>query len=516
MIKSIKSLLNPNVRIDMEHAVQSEIYALDSVNLIIGDNGSGKTRLIRSIIGDLTKLGAESHFMFDGNTSGLGVIYYTAAPFHVRFLPSRTETVGFLDASQNNGQKHNFLKAATEFVQVRELLGLNTPNEVKRGEDYAWLTQRLLSDLNSLANSNQWGGPLFQVLKGEHAELSARVNKLTRERNRFAHELDDSYTQSQKSIHGLDPKDDLLREKLAALNEELEQSKLAVLRLKDSINTEFLKKCRPKSRKHALEWLTLSAYLAHAKLRTGSRKYDLVHRFFTRDYGFDDETSNEWKRIWTIVDSFTKAVEKAGIGEFRWSNQRFEFEVSLPGLVESEIPEALIEEAQAIGLLRLGFETLSSGEAAITHQLASISTCIHQLAALGRERILVFIDEGDLLLHLRWQRKYLSLVDLRLSRIRNALGLKSVQVVVATHSPLLTSDVIKGAILKLGTNGAPSGFGAPLQRIVNYSFGTPAIGEIAEKTIDCLNAKSQLTATELAVVEEIDDPFIRDLLRSKK
>lgn len=515
MIKSIRSLLNPSIRIDMENSVQSSIYRLNSINLIIGDNGSGKTRLIRSIIGDLCKLGSESHFMTDGDTDGLGIIYYTAAPFHQRMLPSRAESVSLVDASQNNGQKHNFLKAAQEFVQVRELLNLSTSNSVKRVDNFDWLTERLLSGYSSYSAMDQWGNPKILDWYNEHRRLSSVVIRLTKERNSALRKLEENSGDLQKSILPIDAEGDFFRNKASALNEEIERTKLAILALKESINLEFLKNCKPKSRKHALEWLVLSSFLNSGKAGSIKRRQEIVKYFYTRNYEFDGPTAQEWQRISSIVNAFVNTLEKEEIGRFEWDSNHCSLEVSLPQLVTSTIPESLIEAAQSLGLVRLGFETMSSGEAAITHQLASISTCIHQLAESGRDRILVFIDEGDLLLHLRWQRKYLSLVDLRLSTIRDVLGLKSVQVIVATHSPLLTSDVIKGAILKLG-EGITTGFGAPLQRIVNYSFGTPAIGEIAERTIESLNSKVELSELDFAVVDEIDDPFVRDLLKSKK
>jgi hypothetical protein len=54
-----------------------------------------------------------------------------------------------------------------------------------------------------------------------------------------------------------------------------------------------------------------------------------------------------------------------------------------------------------------------------------------------------------------------------------------------------------------------------MQKIVNYSFGTTAIGAIAEKTINRLRATRVLGHDDLIIAAQIDDEFIRELLVQK-
>ena len=124
MIEKIKSLKN-DTAINLYNPHARNIYNLDSINLIIGNNGKGKTTIIKSIIKDLTSNESPIEFIADGITDRLGIIYYTATPFHKQMKSSIRDKVAFLDASAPQQEKQNFVDSALEYLAISKLLGLD-------------------------------------------------------------------------------------------------------------------------------------------------------------------------------------------------------------------------------------------------------------------------------------------------------------------------------------------------------------------------------------------------------
>jgi hypothetical protein len=236
---------------------------------------------------------------------------------------------------------------------------------------------------------------------------------------------------------------------------------------------------------------------------------------YTRDENLAS-TSDKWTKLLSAVSRFVKMLEKSGSGSVEFSRDQATIITDIKRLLDSDENEELFDEAYEYGLFKIGFDTLGSGEAAILNQLTSLAGAIYEHEKNGRKNILLFIDEGDMLLHLKWQRKYLSLLDKRLGNLKEALDLESIQIIVATHSPLLASDVLRSSITRMKQTGKLPAFGAPIQSIINCSFGTPSIGQIAERVILRLQSSQQYSAHDLAVIEEIDDDFVRQYLKKPK
>lgn len=505
----------PTIRLLNPHG--KDIYRLNSINLIIGDNGSGKTRLIKWIIRDLCNESAAASFSFDGITENLGVIYYTAAPFHQTIPSKKTANISFIDTSQVARIQQRFSQTAKEYVEVRDLLDLETPVGSIVNFSFEYIAQRLLTNIRKVIFKD-FGSPEIYELHSKYRGLIGESSKISRHRNEIIksqHELRNSSQESIKELHD----DNLISKMLSDLKSQEEKIILERIQARKNLVKQFLIDCRPTSKKRAVMWLAAWSLIgSNPNSAIIKNNEQILKVLYLKDPELDPLFKKTWLELIDITTNFVNTVCRDA-GEFIYDRNEIKFSVDLPAFVKAKIPENLVEAAHKRKLVNIGFHTLSSGEAAITHQLASISQGIHDLALEGKERFIIFIDEGDLLLHLSWQRKYLDLIDFRLSSIRENLKLKSMQVIVASHSPLLTSDILRDSITRLGKKPGyadkPTGFGAPLQQIVNYSFGTSAIGAIAERTINRIKALRSLNSAQKDIVDQIDDDYIRSVLGSK-
>lgn len=130
---------------------------------------------------------------------------------------------------------------------------------------------------------------------------------------------------------------------------------------------------------------------------------------------------------------------------------------------------------------------MSSGQIAILAQIGAISDSITKLSDRGIRSILLLIDEGDAFLHIDWQRKYISNLNKMLGSLKTSLGIDNLQLILASHSPLLATDVPKDFITRLPIENATlSGFASPLYILLNESFGTKTIGEFATNKIETI------------------------------
>ena len=172
-------------------------------------------------------------------------------------------------------------------------------------------------------------------------------------------------------------------------------------------------------------------------------------------------------------------------------------------------------------VVTLQWRDMSSGVWALLTQIAAIRGALDKLRRNGCRRALILIDEGDSFLHLEWQRQYIYNICRMLSIFKDKFDYERLQVIVATHSPLLMTDVPRHYITRLNLKRSasnPAGeavqvsFAAPMQSVLNSSFAAGTIGELASRTIR--NAVTQLKQGQRPadagyVGSIIDDPIIR-------
>ena len=106
------------------------------------------------------------------------------------------------------------------------------------------------------------------------------------------------------------------------------------------------------------------------------------------------------------------------------------------------------------------------------------------------DSVLLFFDEVDLTLHPEWQRQFVSMITTFLPELYNKeCGIRDIQLLMTTHSPLLLGDFPKNCVTYLGgypDYGEIETFGQNIHQILRDSFflrnGT--IGAFAGSKID--------------------------------
>jgi hypothetical protein len=513
MIEKIKSLKSGLI-LKLYNPYSKLFYKLDSANLIIGNNGRGKTSLIRSIIRDITDVGSPLEYIADGIGENLGVIYYTATPFHKSIKISNRSTVAFIDASKAQPERQKFVESSKEYLKIAKLLGLEQSLKSIQTYDLEEISFELAKIL-SLRRSNiqeavqVW--PEYEVRFREYRSLNNTYLKINNKINQITSDL--SRTQRgvpAESPYGQSPE-------VRDLNSELEWYAKKIIESKNDIANLYLGSCAPRDLHMYAIWIAVAITLKEKPL-SGFKRYMAEHLYYN-DFETSDKPDFLERRFIALrnkIFDFLTILEQNGCGSVTVGGGQLQILVDTATLVDSGIDKSIIEDAFKNGIIRIGFDEMSSGQAAIMHQMINISHSIQDFIERGKRDVLLFIDEGDLLLHLNWQREYISLLDQRLGNFKVGVDqLDSLQVIIASHSPMLASDVLRDSITTLDEEEKLPSFGAPIQQIINFSFGTPSIGSVAQKAIEYLSNREKIGKDELDMISQIDDEFVRQHLLKK-
>ena len=180
----------------------------------------------------------------------------------------------------------------------------------------------------------------------------------------------------------------------------------------------------------------------------------------------------------------------------------------------------------------LMFDTLSSGEKQIIYTLGTTVYQLHHLNSVDANKIQypcvnIIFDEIELYYHPEYQK---GLVKRMLNVIGNMnLGtVKHINMIFATHSPFILSDIHKEHILYLDKGNDVSDkvgvnpFGANINDVLRSSFFLEKgfMGDFVSKKlldlIDYLDGKSSdenLGQTANQIMEAVGDPFLKERLR---
>ena len=201
------------------------------------------------------------------------------------------------------------------------------------------------------------------------------------------------------------------------------------------------------------------------------------------------------------------------------------FNIDLDMRKQKERPE----KRSAFGLgeqFKLG--TMSSGERQF---LNSISYALYHIKNLegvrdGENRvhynhINLVLDEAELYYHPEYQRRYIKMLLETLSWCNfSGEKIRSINIIVVTHSPFILSDIVNDNVLYLENGQAKKQdketFGANYYDLLynSFFFDRNAIGEISTEVItDLIKHPEQLTET---LQDILGDPIIRGYLINKK
>lgn len=162
----------------------------------------------------------------------------------------------------------------------------------------------------------------------------------------------------------------------------------------------------------------------------------------------------------------------------------------------------------------LSWANLSSGLLSLVDQFARLDVALARLASRSVDSVLVLIDEGDSYLHLDWQRQYVEKLDQFLSGAKSRYGFEVLQAIIATHSPIISGDFPSPLVQRLGDEMAQGvkTFGSSLDALVLDTFGTPSIGSKAAHQVQRLRKAvldKTLTHADRLLIEEIGDDRLK-------
>lgn len=458
---------------------EHNIFDIDSLSLLIGPNGCGKTNLLKATIEQFDPRSDESRhdcrltfdhrYGYDQNTlKEWGVIYYSPAPNGPKFGRQRN----FVDASKSKTK--NFFELVAHELILQDF-GLNLTLSAKISIDIKRVSETIAEAL--IVNKALRGSSMLSFDYDETEKLrKALIDNSDFDTDRF------KYTTIEQQY----------KSKLSELS-LIVTTELKFLTTNDLLVSIAVTQHLFKSKKYDIQTVcwALERISGISVIRPGLRiKQSLLHSI--------DNLVNEVRNI--VCQFQFKQVNPSSnsyIYTLDVHKDRYHFD------------KPLIRE-----IFDISPPGMSSGQHAILRQIISLHEGMNKLKA--HKKILVLIDEGEAFLHLQWQRQYIWKLNEFLKNSKARFSTSVLQVVIASHSPLLASDVPRQYICRmdhetdLGSD-APS-FAAPLQKILNLGFESSTIGEFATRRINdtIRNLKNgQNSDRDTYVIQAIDDPIIK-------
>lgn len=453
-------------------------FGIDSMSLILGKNGSGKTRLLQTLAEVLTagaSLGDQGYWVSRDSHGqvqqrdtrhsppGLGVVYYTPLSFQRPIRPNRN----FVNASKIKAAslKQSML---TNFSNVAESLGAST--ELTASLSYhPSIFERLVIPTLLERRGQIRDSSLDEYLK-KYTEFrmkapSEETESMTKA---FAHSLREWVESTLDSLHG-------------------PHYRIAVL----ATLQEFGKDLKDRL-------FVTTAILAELELVQFDTSYD-TNRFGLRK----------------IIDKFHSALNASlsiamngNARPTRHSGETVEIHFSV------DDARQLQEIERSGSSFQLSWTNLSSGLLSLVDQFARLEVALNRLASQRKRSVLVLIDEGDSYLHLDWQRQYVEKLDQFLTSAKRRFEFQEVQALIATHSPIISGDFPSTLIQRVGSEMDQNikTFGSSLDALVLEAFGTPSIGSKAAHQVLRLREnflQENLSDFDLHLIDEIGDERLR-------
>ncbi|MDR6714274.1 putative ATPase [Pseudomonas hunanensis] len=455
------------------------VFEVDSISLLLGKNGSGKTRLLNLIAEAVSAPGRSDAKIYvrnrHGEVSALSkdqndfcAVYYSGLPYKRRM----SRRIGLIDASPQNRNTERLPEEHGRMAQLGEVasaLGQDTKlmanlsysKNIYRAIFIPALLQRvrfvtsptlktILSKLKDIESTRVKDGSDF---KGLDSELERCMDEAVS----FLDGYMDRHFPCGERIHHL-----AVVEHLHAEGEQLEDE--------DGVNYAM----------SLLNYIGLS-----------------------RGYNFQEGI----ERIQDSVARCAEAIRNYG-GKIKESARSISFVID--GVDQFDSVRSYNTP------ITIEWSMLSSGLQALVDQFAHIGDSIATASQQGRSSVLLMIDEGDAYLHLDWQRKYLTLLNRYLGGLKRKYSLKSLQVILASHSPIIAADMPGVFVTNLDSNVKIRTFGAPIEEVIAGSFDSSSLGAFAAKKINHLNSRAlnnNLSKSDLSLIEQIGDDAIRAILK---
>ena len=458
------------------------LFAADTMTLLVGPNGSGKTRAMTGLISALARRGSPDTpaSITWNNEEGFDstcAVYYTSAPYHLPG-PKKGNQYRLIKTSLSNTDKPLTPEHKDIIDQLKSTFGLEARKNLTLSQIHELEISHLLSQLGRSHNAitDTWPAPFIQ----RDNELNTRI---THPDGSFDWESFKTVSRRRSEIHS-----DFAKE------------------LRSRIGSEFALKIR-----------------AYAHARSGRSPRSTAQMQILEALGFS--LSRKVTKTPTVPrKKYDEALNKLRRTAAILNDEQLKRNVY-------HIDEQQHEQLKTLDLGKLGqlsLTELSSGAAALIHQFSSIEMACTSLLDEGPyTNLVLMIDEGDAFLHLAWQQRYVDYLDKTAALLRQKF--KTVQIIVATHSPVLMSDfpqestfILDGRswfedLIEENTPRRPNeSFGAPLDAVVREVGQTGTMGTFAARIIkSVVDDISSGTPISPERIEMIGDPIIRRQINKK-
>lgn len=246
-----------------------------------------------------------------------------------------------------------------------------------------------------------------------------------------------------------------------------------------------------------LQFIGIANFNPQKKENSAYRAFDEIEKF---------------KRLISTTDNFLAVSRVGGVHSID-SPEQVGYEV------EIDYNDSPRQIGSKVGAFEIAWDNLSSGMLSLVEQFTRLELGLEKLRRRGLTAALVLIDEGDAYLHMDWQRQYIFHLDHFLGRIKRDFCFDALQVLLATHSPIISGDFPSSMVHRLAPRaqtGAKT-FGNSLDALVLETFGTPSIGVFAAHKIKDLREKfiaGKLEPVDRALINEIGDEGLRRAITS--
>ncbi|KAF2410975.1 AAA domain-containing protein, putative AbiEii toxin, Type IV TA system [Pseudomonas antarctica] len=449
-----------------------KIFKVDSLNLILGRNGAGKTRLLLELIEKLTDNLEQGDIVYvdhDGvinavaanSLDGLGVIYFSALPYS-RKLPANRK---FVDASPGK-YGIDSVGDVEHFVSVAYSLGISTALTA-----YVSYSNYVLRDVlvPRLISSDEVVDPVLKERANEYKVL-----------------------RSEGAIQG----------SIAAHQAKVKDSLFLVVDRLQKLLSEFFNDPIEK-----IQYLSALEYVTRKKKKYGALAADAL--LSKAGICFYNGESFHESVILDLVELVNNA--RAVSAKFSFSPDYDVDEFSYSFSIASQEDVGFVRHGET--LIKIRWSMLSSGLQALIEQFSLIERAVHRLSSSGSKRVILLLDEGDAYLHLDWQRKYISLLNDYLGDLRLRFELDALQVVLATHSPIVAADLPDSFVMNLDAGVNPiNTFASPIENVIRGAFDSSSIGKFSADLINGVYERvlhHRVTDEDKRIIEKIGDVGIR-------
>ena len=456
-------------------SVDKNIFDVDSLTLIIGKNGSGKTQLLKSIAENLTNnqnisFASDSKINFasgdESERKQWGCLYFSPVPFRAKFERRNR-------FSESSGTLIPRVKMfdILEYEDIIKRLGISLKVSAFSPLKIRVIIHTLIDVIMSKGDFNN------------DKSLSALINLFD-----FG-SLVEFNNQSKDTSIGI----------------SIQRRRLA-----QPLVAEIISWLHGNFKKSEMLSFFIYFYNRQRGSQTAWSKYVLESfiKYFTPTNELLKEHSEEYLSHLEEIRKIAIFLEvKDDKGDVDIEDDELNVILSLPG------DESILDDFQVGDYFKVHFNRMSSGQQAIVSQFVSIANSLKRLAKYKVKKALILIDEGDAYLHLEWQRMYISILNDFLCRLKKEVGMDSLQVILATHSPLLATDVPKEFVYNLDKGDAEKqAFSSPMHILLSESFGAKNIGEFASESINTAIRNlydGRVTIKDISVIDAIDNSVMK-------